>query len=128
MKLYEVTQNLEDPHLVEDPRVRYFGSRGEARKYANQVIREGFAWWKENHGIDRVADMSHADAVVIKEVITSVNRSTKAMFLQMLNLDGGYFTSERVIEQWNPQEKWHTPREEADELSHRSEAHSQESA
>jgi len=126
MKLYQVTQFLEVGGSTRE--WSYFGSRAEAKKACNGLIRRSFARWKEDYGIDRMADMPESETIEIAEVITCPDIPTKAMFIRMLNYEGGYFASQRVIEQWNPQDKWHKPGESDNELSQRSEAHCQESA
>jgi hypothetical protein len=110
MKLYQVTQTLDEDVERE---WEFFGSRTEAKKTCNALIRRSFEHWKEVYGIKAMGEMPESDTIEIAEVITAAI-PTKAMFILMLNYEGGYFESQRVIEQWNPQDKWHKPQEAND--------------
>jgi len=107
-RLHEVTfTNGISPVDEHNRETIFFASHGEARKWCNEKIRAALARWKEFDGVERLSDVGWGEEISIRAVETVP--ATKALLVRLLNYEGGYVTSERVVEQWNPQDKWHTP-------------------
>ena len=90
----------------------YFGSFTQARSFCNKAIRVSLARWKQYDHVKRLADVMWGEEIAIAAVKTS-EVPTMSMFLLMLNhgdrVPEKLFASENIVEQWNPQDKWHKP-------------------
>ena len=110
MKLYQVTTTFDGDGEVPSKDTIYFGSHTKARAWCNEAIRKEFDRCKKMYGLTLMKEM-YSESIEIAEVTTCPNISTKEMFLLMLNYEGGYFASQRVVEKWGPQDKWQKSQE-----------------
>ena len=96
----------------------YFGSFTQARSFCNKAIRASLARWKQYDHVRRLADVMWGEEIAIASVKTA-EVPTKSMFLLILNhgdrVPEKLFASESIVEQWNPQDKWHKPQSRGEE-------------
>ena len=114
MQLYRVEMTSGLSETGTDVVYRYFSSFARARSFCNKAIRTSLARWKRYAHVKRLADVMGGEEIAIVSVKTP-KLPTKTMFLLMLNHGDDIPLSLEIVEQWNPQDKWHKPKPRGEE-------------
>jgi hypothetical protein len=118
MQLYrvELTSGLTDGGTEVES--FYYASFTQARSFCNQAIRASLSRWKQYDHVKRLADVAWGEKIVITSVKTA-KMTTRSMVLLILNhgdrIPEKLFVRESIVQQWNPQDKWHKPQSRGEE-------------